>query len=324
MARAHWLDHLVSFKTGPGRLFRDGFGDEAAVEALVAAPRWRLPRRPIDVVFGPTTHLRGLELAAGTFESPVPELPEGARRGHVLRLFPPDVSVDTPLYVVPAASGDEGFRLRRHLYAPLVREARIGLILLENPLYGARRPAGQSGPFVRTVQDHFAMTVGAVEEVRALLGWLEARGFRRLGVSGFSMGASIAAIAATCEARPLAAALFAVAASPIPVFLEGLLSRSIDFGALGVASGRPADDARARLSALLAPADLLRHPAPAAAAHAVLVAGSRDGYVFPAETRRLHDHWRGSELVTVDTGHPGLVLRHAGTLRAAARRAFRR
>lgn len=318
MARSHWLDHLIARKTGRARLFRDGFGDVAEIEALIAPPRWELPRRELDIVWERTVVQKGLELAEGTYASPVPELPEAARKGHLLRMLPPHFTKATPIYVVPAASGDQGFSLRKLLYGPLVRDHGIGVVLVENPLYGARRPPDQTGAFIRTVRDHFAMTVGVVEEIRGILGWFEAHGFHDLGVSGFSMGASIAAIVATCEERALATALFAAAASPVPVFLEGLLSRSVDFAALG------GEDPRARLAELLSPADLLLHAVPKSAATTVIVAGKHDGYVSPDQSRRLHEHWQGSELVWVETGHPGLVLRHGEVLRAAARRAFRR
>ena len=133
-------------------------------------------------------------------------------------------------------------------------------------------------------------------------------------------------MAALCSAvcrEPIATALFSSGISAVPIFTEGLLSRSIDFETLSHETGS-VESARARLGALFAAADLHRHPVPARPDAAVIISGRRDGYVFPETVASLHAHWLGSELRWLDTGHAGALVLNGESLRAAARDAMKR
>jgi dienelactone hydrolase len=218
---------------------------------------------------------------------------------------------------VLASSGDEGFALRERLWRPLVAEGAIEAILLENAMYGARRPHGQRGADVRTVSDQLLMNVSMAEEARALLDWLAREGHARAGVAGYSMGGSMAALVAAVTPRPIAAAVFAAGLSGVPVFTEGLLSKGIDYDALG-------PGARARMGALFGVADLDRHPAPRALSATVLVAAKRDGYVSSRQVSALADRWRGCELRWIDSGHVGALVLCGDVLRQAAKDAMAR
>jgi pimeloyl-ACP methyl ester carboxylesterase len=219
---------------------------------------------------------------------------------------------------VLASSGDEGWSLRDRVWRPLVATGELEAYFIENAMYGARRPPGQRGADVRTVSDHLLMNVSMVEESRALLDHLAHIGHARLGIAGYSMGGSMAALVAAVTPRPLAAAVLAAGASGIPVFTEGLLSRGIDYAALG------GDGARERIGRIFGVADLHRHPPPRRPEAAILVAARRDGYVFAAQVSALHTRWPGSELRWIDTGHAGALLFHGDVLRAAARDAMAR
>jgi hypothetical protein len=222
-------------------------------------------------------------------------------------------STDRPVDVVLAASGDVGFRTRSLLWSPIVRSGALSVVLLENALYGERRPVHQVGTNVSTVAEHLAMNVAMVDEARDLLVWLRENGFARRGIAGFSMGGSMAAlVAAASHDDDIAVAIFAAGASAVPIFTEGRLSRSVDFETLSVKEGT-VERARERLGAIFAHADLERHPIPHCTDATIIVGGRRDGYVHPRTIDRLGSHWRGSEIRWIDTGHAGaLAMRRLG------------
>ena len=318
MLSGHWLDHLASLASGRRRVFKGGWGDERLIERLATVARFEQAPPAIDMRWERPRLEGAVAVTDGWFDAPVAELPEPARRALVRRLAPSaPCSRPRPAYVVLASSGDEGFALRDRLWRPLVARGDLEAFFIENAMYGARRPAGQKGADIRTVSDHLLMNVSMVEEARALLEHLAREGHVRLGIAGYSMGGSMAALVAAVTPRPLAAAIFAAGASGVPVFTEGLLSRGIDHDALG-------RGARARIGRVFGVADLDRHPPPRRPEAAVLVAGRSDAYVFAAQVSALHARWMGSELRWVDTGHAGALLLRGDVLRRAARDAMDR
>jgi hypothetical protein len=199
MSSVHWMDHVVAFTMIRRRLFAAGFGDAEQIERLLAPAAFEAPPRPVEIIWAAPSRIEGnLSVRDGTFSSPVAELPEAARIAHVRVLLPRArrPAPEQPMYVVLAASGEEGFSGRTRLLQPMVEAAGIGVLLLENPFYGFRRPPGQKGTAIRTVSDHALMNLGTIAEGRSLLAWLAAEGHARLGITGFSMGAGMAAIVA--------------------------------------------------------------------------------------------------------------------------------
>lgn|GEM_PF-4517251 len=79
----------------------------------------------------------------GTFTSPLTLLEPAAQTAHVRWLSGRSVRGHEACGVL-AASREEGFALRERLDAPRVREG-IGLLLLENPYYGACAGRSASG-----------------------------------------------------------------------------------------------------------------------------------------------------------------------------------
>lgn len=316
--RGHWLDHLVAIASGRRRVFTGGWGDEALIADLATAARFEDPPPPITLRWDPPRVEGRVRVTDGWFEAPLAALPPEARRAYVRRLSPAGTArAPRPVYVVLASSSDEGWSLRDRVWRPLAADFGIESILLENAMYGKRRPAGQRGADVRTVSDHLLMNVSMVEEGRAILDALAREGHAQIGIAGYSMGGSMAALVAAVTPRPLAAAVFAAGSSGVPVFTEGLLARGLDFDALG-------PGARARLGRVFGAADLHRHPAPRRPDAAVLVAGTRDAYVFAAQVAALHARWPGSDLRWVNTGHAGALLLRPEVLRRAARDAMDR
>ena len=317
----HWLDHAAALVSGRRRVFTAGWGDERVIARLADAARFEAPPGAIAVRWETPRREGNVLVADGSFDAPVTELPAPARRALVRRLTPalhPREGRPRPLYVVLASSGDEGWATRDRLWRPLVAREAIEAIFLESAMYGARRPEGQRGTSIRTVSEHLLMNLSMVEEARALLDLFAREGRAQLGVAGYSMGGSMAALVAAVTPRPLAAAIFATGSVAGPVFTEGLLARGIDFAALG------GDPGRARLAQIFGVADLARHPVPRRLDAVVMVAGRRDGYVFTEQVEALHARWPGSELRWLDTGHVGALVLHAEALRRAALDAMER
>ena len=311
---AHWLDTAYAWFASRWPLFGEGWGDEPL---LASADRGALfgpaPERATPS-WGAPGRRGGLLVRDGTFPSPEGRLPDGVRTAHVRWIStagPPARAV----CLVLAGSREEGFRMRETIHLPLVR-AGIDLVLLENPFSGLRRSAGQKSAAVRTVSDHLLLNLGMVQEARALLGWLGTTRYLHRAVAGYSMGGFMAALVAALTPEPLAVAALAAGTTPAPVFTQGLLSRSIDFHALGATVGGP-DRARERLAALFGSADAVRLPAPVRPDTAVIVGCTADGYVSDANTHALHAHWPGSRERWLEAGHVSAVLTHRRALRQA-------
>ncbi|WP_437967086.1 alpha/beta hydrolase family protein [Sorangium sp. So ce260] len=317
----HWLDHAAAVLSRRRRLFAAGWGDESVLERVPAIARFAEPPRAAAVTWGRPRQDGPVDVTDGSFAAALPGLPPCAGTAFVRRLAPraPERGRRRPVYVALAASGDEGFAARTRLFRPLAAREGIEVILLENALYGLRRPRGQRATAIRTVAEHLLMNLSTVEETRALVEHLAREGHERIGVAGFSMGGTSAALAAAVTARPLAVAVFGAGRSVVPVFTEGMLSVSVEFEALGGLS-----TARARLGALFGAADLDRHQAPRRLDATVIVGGRHDGYVFAEQVEALHALWRASELRWLETGHAGAVVYQAEALRRAALDAMER
>ncbi|WP_394829873.1 alpha/beta hydrolase family protein [Pendulispora albinea] len=319
MLRAHWLDYLLSLVMARRPLFGSGWGDSARLDRFLMGLGLEEPPEPLAIAWSPSREYRGFVVRDGTFESPIAELPHAAHRGHLRALLPRRQRFARPraMYVSLAGSGEEGFAVRLRLFGPLVEHFGIGVLLLENPFYGLRRPPGQRGSAIRTVSEHMLMNLAMVKESLGLLESLAEQGHTRLGVTGFSMGGAMAALTAAITPRPVAVAIFCAGRAPKYAFTRGLLTRSIDFEHLGLTEGGR-EAARGRLRRLFATADLDRHPVPRCPKAAVIVGARHDGYVSPEEVQRLHELWKGSEVRWLDTGHVGAMLRHTVALRRAA------
>uniref|UniRef100_A0A667GDS3 Abhydrolase domain containing 18 n=1 Tax=Lynx canadensis TaxID=61383 RepID=A0A667GDS3_LYNCA len=94
-----------------------------------------------------------------------------------------------PVCIHLAGTGDHHYWRRRTLMArPMIKEARMASLLLENPYYGCRKPKDQIRSSLKNVSDLFVMGGALVLESAALLHWLEREGYGPLGMTGISMG----------------------------------------------------------------------------------------------------------------------------------------
>ena len=312
----HPIDRLggTIVSRGPDRLrfFTDGWGDPSVVDAIEVPTD---TPEPVHIDWVSHAEERGIATEVGIFESPTAYLPEHARFGAVTRITP---TTGTDRMVVLLAAWNEHDSRARFGIARRLAGRGIGSLTLENPYYGIRRPTDRDGQPIRTVADFFRMGIGAVAEGRGLLATIRAEGLTP-GVAGYSMGGNVAALISSTMPFPVATAPLAASYSPAPIYLDGALRGGIAWEALGGESS-----AEPKLREMLLSASVLDRPAPDHARHAVLVAARSDGYVPPAATMSLHDHWPGSELRWLGGGHATLLLIHKGALTTAIEDSFLR
>ncbi|MBM3695388.1 MAG: abhydrolase domain-containing 18 [Actinobacteria bacterium] len=316
----HWLDAVSAralARIPPHqRVFRRGWGDPEALAAYLEEAAVASPLPDIPVAEGPERPWNGLAGRDLTFESPGRYLPEPSRLARARLLLPPEGAERA--VVLMAAWNDHGYEGRAKLAAALAARG-IASAMLEQPFYGARRPLPGDPQPITTVAEFMWMGRSAVLEGRVLADYLRRKGFR-VGVGGYSMGGNMAGFLAAALPFPVAPALLAASFSPGPPFLHGILRNTIDWEALG----GDTPQGRQRLADILFSASVLRFPAPAHTRAAVLVAGTRDGYVPTAAAQAVHRHWPGSELEWVNAGHASLLWFHRDRLVAAVVRAFER
>ncbi len=320
------LHYLTDWALGAlmrgGLLYADGFGDLARLEELVERVR-RYPGdaapAEIEIRFdGRPRSALGYRVQRGTFDTPMAELlPEASKRGHVELLLPPEVrhGREPRLCLMLAATAEEGYA-RRRLWATSLLRHGIGALILENPYYGRRRPAGQLGPSLRTVADQFTMNLVTVDEANALLSWMRRRGHERVGVTGYSQGGMMAAFAAAMVPFPVAAVPRGAGSAAGPIFTTSALTRAFDWDRLAADKGGR-EEARAFFLSCLEPVNVSHHGPPRAPEAAILMGARSDGFIPPRETEHLHRHWKGSELRWLPAGHvTSLVLHRRAQLRA--------
>jgi len=292
---AHPLDLAVAWLSRRSKLFSHGWGDEALFARLSDRVWYFAPPSQIALHWSAGRERRGITRRDGTFLSPLEWLPEHTRTVHVRAWTRAE---HIAACVILAASRDEGFRAREHIFGGLIARG-LDLYFLENPFYGSRRTP--QGPSRMTISDHGLMALGMVLEARALLEHLHTR-YPKLVVAGYSMGGHMAAITAAVTPFAVGCAALATGASASSIYTHGLLSWSVDLDALGGAPDLRAP-ARERLLQLFEVADVTRYPLPVRPDAAVIAGCKRDGYVFNSETERLHQHWKGSALRWIPAGH---------------------
>lgn len=319
------LDRGVAAVQGMFKMYSDGWGEPASLEAMVAHAGDIGPPATIDVRWqrGRRTW-RGHHIFRGWFQSPTPglPLPPAARTAYVEMLLPRDpFKAPRPAVAVHlAGTGDATFIGRRQLAAPLLARG-IGTVILENPFYGARRPPGQFGTILRKVEHQLAMNLATVQEARALLDWLRREGFGRLGATGYSMGGFMASFVAASMPYPVAAIPCASGDSAVPTLLDSPLSSMVDWRALAEAAGG-VEQARARMSELLGHLALRQYAPPVAPEAAVIVGTRCDEFIPVSQPEALHEHWAGSQLRWLEAGHTSGWALHGGEIREGVVDAF--
>jgi pimeloyl-ACP methyl ester carboxylesterase len=319
------LDRLYARHSNSHLFFKDGWGDLALLQELRHAGYGKAPSRAIEIVWEDVEEREGVSCRRGAFASPFTDLPlpKESKNAYFELLLPRNASPETPICIHFAATGDEGFSRRRRIFAlPLLKEG-IGSLILENPYYGRRRPAGQQNKMLNRFSDLMAMGGATVAEGLSLLGWLRREGHTRLGVCGISMGGSMAAQVAVHAEKPVAMIGCVTAHSASAVFTEGILKHYLDWEALNreIEGGIQAIDL---MRQLLDGTDIRRFPPPKRPEMSFLVAALHDAYIPRSSAEMVHTHWPGSTMRWLDSGHVGAFLFHRRDFLAAMRDAFAR
>ncbi|XP_066241191.1 protein ABHD18 isoform X2 [Saccopteryx leptura] len=136
-----------------------------------------------------------------------------------------------PVCIHLAGTGDHYYWRRRTLMArPMIKEARMASLLLENPYYILLwKPKDQIRSSLKNVSDLFVMGGALVLESAALLHWLEREGYGPLGMTGISMGGHMASLAVSNWPKPMPLIPCLSWSTASGVFTTGVLSKSINW-----------------------------------------------------------------------------------------------
>jgi pimeloyl-ACP methyl ester carboxylesterase len=192
---------------------------------------------------------------------------------------------------------------RQKYVATPLHQFGIGSVLIESPYYGTRKPSRQFGTYLDTVSDLWCMGLAVVSEARAVLEWLRAQGFQTLAVCGVSMGGAMASQTAALTPFPVAMCACIAPHCASPVFLNGVLSRYVDWPALG-------EKGRESLKRQLDGSDLRLFPTPPRPDCALFLPAKHDAYVEPDSSLLAARCWPGAKMRWLNNGHVGTTMFH--------------
>jgi len=326
-----FFDKIFASTLSKAPFFSRGFGDMDAIERMIALAFDPHPPAQIEIEWvGDPVHRQGITSYRGKFTTPRQhglELPPELETAYFELNAPWDIPFDVletgnmPLCVYLAATTDQGFFPRRFFSAPLVKRGILSLVLM-SPFYGKRKPAGQLEYVIETVSDQLVMNMVTVEETRALLDWFHRRGFKYLGVSGYSLGGFGSAYTAALTDYPIAAIPCAMGANPASVYLDTLFHKIVDWE--GVHDSLPTDtfqESLDRFREVLEATSLDKLPPPHDPDCAIVVAAQHDAVVPVELAEQLATSW-DCELRTFEAGHINGILRGAIDWRRAILDAF--
>ena len=333
--------------------FYEGWGNTFALEYLLGLSDpgvlyGQVPEAVEPVTVG-SRRVRGFLVRELEFFSPYRFV--RAHRGKVMTSWlPPEAARCAMEFVFPrnfhrgpvaihfAATGDERLARRmRWLALPLAREGVASVILL-HPMYGSRRLVGRDSRPAR-VSDFLMMSRAAQDEGIGVAHWLRNSGYGPIVFTGISMGGYMALAAAARSGMIAAVAACIPSHSAGPVYTDGVLSRSVDWGALGRGLGawagepriaaqapteRAEDRARLVLTRLLALGDIENLPRVKRPRAIAVVNARRDAYIPPASREAIRRCYPEAHYQEVDRGHIGAFLLAAGTFRRAIHEALAR
>ncbi|XP_061541429.1 protein ABHD18 isoform X2 [Phycodurus eques] len=174
----------------------------------------------------------------GVFTSPLEHLvpgilPTEAVKARFQFIVPKRWQSNRPVCIHLAGTGDHFFWRRRTLMArPMVKEAGMASLLLENPYYGYRKPKDQLRSCLKNVSDLFVMGGALILESSVLLHWLETEGYSPVGMTGISMGGYMSSLAATNWPKPIPLIPCLSWSTASSVFTTGVLSKAVNWSEL--------------------------------------------------------------------------------------------
>ncbi|XP_076005342.1 protein ABHD18 [Genypterus blacodes] len=157
-------------------------------------------------------------------------LPPEAVKARFQFIVPKRWRKNRPVCIHLAGTGDHFFWRRRTLMArPMIKEAGMASLLLENLLHGYRKPKHQRRSSLKNVSDLFVMGGSLNLESTVLLHWLEREGYWPLGMTGISMGGYMASLAVTNWPKPIPLIPCLSWSTASSVFTTGVLSRAVSW-----------------------------------------------------------------------------------------------
>ncbi|XP_037118760.1 protein ABHD18-like isoform X2 [Syngnathus acus] len=174
----------------------------------------------------------------GVFISPLEHLvpgilPTEAVKARFQFIVPKRWQSNRPVCIHLAGTGDHFFWRRRTLMArPMVKEAGMASLLLENPYYGYRKPKDQLRSCLKNVSDLFVMGGALILESSVLLHWLESEGYSPVGMTGISMGGYMSSLAVTNWPKPIPLIPCLSWSTASSVFTTGVLSKAVNWSEL--------------------------------------------------------------------------------------------
>ncbi|XP_057706559.1 protein ABHD18 [Corythoichthys intestinalis] len=174
----------------------------------------------------------------GVFISPLEHfvpgiLPTEAVKARFQFIVPKKWQSNRPVCIHLAGTGDHFFWRRRTLMArPMVKEAGMASLLLENPYYGYRKPKDQLRSCLKNVSDLFVMGGALILESSVLLHWLESEGYSPVGMTGISMGGYMSSLAVTNWPKPIPLIPCLSWSTASSVFTTGVLSKAVNWSEL--------------------------------------------------------------------------------------------
>lgn len=317
-----FIDYLFSLYLSRLSFFHQGWGDFDLLKKIESVGVSPASPRKIDISWSKDFEKDQLIFRYGTFKTPYQEipLPREVNLAHVEFVLPKGIS-NPPVCIHFAATGDEGFGLRRRGMAIPLAKKGIASLILENPYYGYRRPPGQEKYKLKQVADLGLMVIAAVQEGRALVSWLKQNQYKKIGLTGISMGGYAAALVASQVRQPLAVVSCLPAHSAETVFLEGAMRKACHWDVLQKQLGKNRNVKR-RLKKFFKMSDLRNYSIPFSPSTTILVAAKEDAIVPYYSSQLLHQHWKGSELRMINAGHVSGFLFYRNVFQSAIIDAF--
>uniref|UniRef100_A0A669EDQ4 Abhydrolase domain containing 18 n=1 Tax=Oreochromis niloticus TaxID=8128 RepID=A0A669EDQ4_ORENI len=201
--------------------FRKIIGDREKCKSLVP--------KDYPVYINKTEELADCHVQEGFFISPLEHLvpgilPQEAIKARFQFIVPKRWQKNRPVCIHLAGTGDHFFWRRRTLMArPMIKEAGMASLLLENPYYILLRSS------LKNVSDLFVMGGALILESTVLLRWLEREGYWPLGMTGISMGGYMASLAVTNWPKPIPLIPCLSWSTASSVFTTGVLSKAVNW-----------------------------------------------------------------------------------------------
>lgn len=319
------LDRFCAYFADVMDFFPQGFGDAALLQSLMKTSATFSAATDLEITWTEEWETPNAKHQKGSFATPFRHeaFPKECHKASVELVLPKSASDPPPICLHFAATGDTGLVRRRNLMAVPLAQMGIASLILENPFYGSRKPSRQRGFSPTHVLDLWSMANATVSEGVTLLSWLKRQGYDAKGVTGISMGGYMAGLVGSCYEGEVCVIPCLAPHSGASVFTEGVLAKACNWKALA-ADAPPQTDPKTFLHEILSGTDARLFSPPQRTDACILVAGRYDAYVPPYSAKILHEHWSGSEIRWLDTGHVGAFFFHRKHFLSAIADAFSR